>query len=329
MIPCAVDMSSGRDVFVLHLGALGDVLLDLPYLRALRAEARRAGGRLVVGASRPVGDLLVAARVAAHAIDATRPEAAGHFHPRAAATVGPSVAERIRSCRGGAVLFLDRAEEVEASIRALGVDRVETAASVRPRLRARAGRRPYALLHVPRAEREGARLVVEALGLRAGARFLALHPGSGALRKCWPVERFRELGLAARRALGLAPVALVGPVELESRPELRDLFRASGVPVVEALSLPRLAGLLRAAAAYVGNDSGPSHLAAAVGTQTVAIFGPTDPARFGPRGLRVRVVARPPAQGGLEAIPVADVLAALAPIVKVPCVPSQESIEDR
>jgi glycosyl transferase family 9 (putative heptosyltransferase) len=116
-----------------------------------------------------------------------------------------------------------------------------------------------------------------------------IHPGSGGKAKCWPLDRFVEV---ARRLAGDVVFAL-GPAECERWPrgtvaDLEEEFSVLRMP-----SLPRLAGLLHRAPAYVGNDSGPSHLAAAVGTPTVAIFGPTDPGQFAPVGPRVSALAKP------------------------------------
>ena len=68
-----------------------------------------------------------------------------------------------------------------------------------------------------------------------------------------------------------------------------------------------LAGASAGARVFVGNDSGPTHLAAATGAPTVALFGPTDPRRFAPRGPAVTVLARPPP----AELPVDDVLKAV------------------
>ena len=111
--------------------------------------------------------------------------------------------------------------------------------------------------------------------------YVVLHPGSGGASKCWPVERF--MALAGR--LDAPVVFAVGPVERERWGEA-VFARLAAVAVVVAPALDELAGLLAGARAFVGNDSGPAHLAAAVGTPAVTLFGPTDPRHFAPRAAR-------------------------------------------
>ena len=147
-------------------------------------------------------------------------------------------------------------------------------------------------------------------GVRVGGRFAAVHPGSGGRRKQWAAERFVE---AAGR-LGRPGVWLLGPAEREDA-----ALRGAGgqmAAVGECLPLRVLAGVLARCDVYVGNDSGVSHLAAAVGAATVAVFGPTDPASWAPRGQRVAVVGGP-GRGGLEAVGVAEVLEAVGRLVPV------------
>jgi hypothetical protein len=147
---------------------------------------------------------------------------------------------------------------------------------------------PVPALHVPPELADGARTWLAArLGPDAGPA--AIHPGSGGRRKCWAPERFAAL--AAR--LG-APVLLIeGPADRDACEGVRSRLPAAGPPLAEARALPltELAALLGRCAAYVGNDSGISHLAAALGLPTVAVFGPTDAAVWAPRGPRVRVTA--------------------------------------
>ncbi len=101
--------------------------------------------------------------------------------------------------------------------------------------------------------------------------FAAVHPFSGGARKNWPLERFRALKLEM-------------PLQFTAGPgeKLPAAVRFDG--------LGQLADWLASARVYIGNDSGISHLAAAVGTPTVALFGPTRPEVWAPRGPSVRVL---------------------------------------
>lgn len=121
-----------------------------------------------------------------------------------------------------------------------------------------------------------------------GVRPVAIHPGSGGRRKCWPGRRFAELATRLD-----APVLLVeGPADTDVCRECAEALAPSVLVVrVTGKSLPGLAALLTESRGYFGNDSGVSHLAAALGVPTVAVFGPTDPAVWAPLGPEVSVVA--------------------------------------
>jgi ADP-heptose:LPS heptosyltransferase len=100
-----------------------------------------------------------------------------------------------------------------------------------------------------------------------------LHPFSGSPRKNWPLTRFEELANA---------LAAHMPVEWAARPDW-----------VRFDNLNDLGKWLAGARVYAGNDTGVTHLAAAAGVPTVALFGPTDPRVWAPRSARVRVIAAP------------------------------------
>jgi ADP-heptose:LPS heptosyltransferase len=122
---------------------------------------------------------------------------------------------------------------------------------------------------------------------RAGA---VIHPFSGSRRKNWPLDRYREL---ARRLAETMPVAwCCGP---------EDDLPEAGIRIPDLYELAcRLAG----ARVFIGNDSGIAHLAAAVGTPVVVLFGPTDPRVWAPRGDKVSIVQAPE----MAAIEAEDVL---------------------
>lgn len=141
-------------------------------------------------------------------------------------------------------------------------------------------------LIVPPSARLKARDRLAELG---GEHAVLLQPGSGGRGKCWPVESFADLASDLRSST-VKPAFMVGPVEVEtwSTSDRRLLERAA--PVLVESDLARVAAQLSVATAYVGNDSGISHLAAACGIPVVAVFGPTDPRIWGPLGERVRVL---------------------------------------
>ncbi len=138
----------------------------------------------------------------------------------------------------------------------------------------------------------------------ASAPEVVIHLGSGSPAKCWPAANFHALARALQKR-GWHTAFLCGPVERE-RPR-----STGGLPVLHPPDLRALAGLLAQAALFIGNDSGPGHIAAAVGTPTLTLFGPTDPRRWAPRGPCSRVLQAP--AGDLAAIPTATAIdAALA-----------------
>ena len=114
-----------------------------------------------------------------------------------------------------------------------------------------------------------------------GGPFALLNPGAAWPNKRWPAERFAEVAAFLRDARGLRSVVVWGPGEQELA---RSIVRASNGAAVEAppTGIADLVGLSRAASLCVSGDTGPLHIAAAVGTPAVGIFGPTDPERNGP-----------------------------------------------
>lgn len=117
--------------------------------------------------------------------------------------------------------------------------------------------------------------------------FAVLHPGSGSPRKNRPLSEFLERARRLQSERCLTPVFLTGEADAGVA---RELEQAS-TPFLHLQNLPLLnvAELLSAASQYIGNDSGITHLAAALGTPTLALFGPSDPAQWSPRGPHVHL----------------------------------------
>jgi lipopolysaccharide heptosyltransferase I len=123
--------------------------------------------------------------------------------------------------------------------------------------------------------------VRQLLGIDAGARFAAINPGAGWPNKQWPADRYGAIAAHLRARHRMPSIVTWGPREQA----LADhVVAASGgaARTAPATSIGDLVELARAAAVFVAGDTGPTQLAAAVGTPVVGLFGPTNPLRNGP-----------------------------------------------
>ena len=118
---------------------------------------------------------------------------------------------------------------------------------------------------------------------------VAVHPGSGSRQKCWPIDRYVELILWLKKEMDAQILLISGQADTEIVEELRKKVR-DNIILVDQLPLPIVAAIIKRCNFFVGNDSGITHLAAAIGTLTISIFGSTDPSKWGPRGERVKIL---------------------------------------
>jgi heptosyltransferase-3 len=148
---------------------------------------------------------------------------------------------------------------------------------------------------------------------------IAIHPGSGSNRKNWPLQNWIELfsnncRLSAARdepdRMGkqLSLVVVSGEADKAQTTQLEHAWKNRDVRFAKNLPLPHLAAVLEHTI-FIGHDSGISHLAAAAGAKCVLLFGPTDPNVWAPRNENVRVVAAP--SGRLDDLEIARVQLAL------------------
>jgi len=283
----------GRVLVIRGAGALGDVVLSLPVFDALRSEYPNAhleiaGTPSMLDIARPVADAVAPLPEGFWAVfsdDAEVPESlaaylgsfdlvvffASRNHSsvarlralcREVVAIEPLPSEGVHACDW----FLSALEP--RGIRGSAVPRV----------------RPNA-----EADEEAARLWSE-YGLDGFPCVVGYAPGSGSPKKNWPEEMFLETVRLLAEETPSGVLEILGPAESGEGPPETEARRAGGM-VARNLPLPVLAGLLRRCSVYLGNDSGVTHLAAAAGTPTAALFGPTDPSVWGPRGERVAIVA--------------------------------------
>jgi len=156
---------------------------------------------------------------------------------------------------------------------------------------------------VPRATIPRAKLGVamsgDAARMSACATLAALHPFASEPAKTWPAERFVELANYLR-ANGLEPVFVAGPND--------DVSAFQSFRVLRGAPLAEVKSLIAGAQIFIGNDSGPAHIAAAFGVPVVALFGASNPGTWAPWRTEARVLTSP---YGINAIETAEAIAAL------------------
>jgi ADP-heptose:LPS heptosyltransferase len=132
---------------------------------------------------------------------------------------------------------------------------------------------------------------------RGGGEDFVIHPGSGSPAKCWPVENFVQLAERLRKS-GRRVRFLLGEVEREKWPlrQIEELTASQPQSYVQLLDELSTAGV------FVGNDSGPGHLAGIIGVPTVSIFTSTTAQRWKPLGPKVNVVAENSVDAVFEAV---------------------------
>ncbi|HLK11261.1 MAG TPA: glycosyltransferase family 9 protein [Candidatus Binatia bacterium] len=289
---------------VVFPGALGDFLLALPALRALRTRHPTARLTLVVAAHVAGLARLALAADAIASLDAA--EAAWLFGG-ATAPAWLDARPVVYSWLGGGdaavrARLASRAAAVHCFAVERGPGRLHAAVACARAVGVAADVRALA---AQAAVVPPASAAADALAPGSGRPLLAIHPGAGARAKRWDAAGFVQVAQWWRRRGGLL-VEVAGPAEAGDPPLL-------GAPAARELPLADLAALLARCALYLGNDSGVSHLAAAVGTPSVVLFGPTERRRWRPLGTHVAALqARGAGPDGitLAALPATRVIAA-------------------
>jgi lipopolysaccharide heptosyltransferase II len=149
---------------------------------------------------------------------------------------------------------------------------------------------PSIAIEATARERADARRLLREEGI-SNVPFLVLNPGAAyGSAKRWPEDRFAGVADALASELDLA-VALIGsPSEVPIAQQIRDRMQAAAAVLTGKTSLETLIGVLAESSLMITNDSGPMHIAAALGVPTVAVFGSTDDKVTGPCGPQTRIV---------------------------------------
>jgi len=159
-------------------------------------------------------------------------------------------------------------------------------------------------------------------GLKPRDRLVVLNPGAGRPDKRWPVERFRALARRLVDDAGASVLVIWGPNELGQARAIADADPGSRARAILAppTNLDELLSVLRRASVVVAGDTGPLHLAAALGTRCVGLYGPTSIERNGPYGRGHRTLASP--DRTMDSLAVEPVLRAVGEILDGPAADS-------
>jgi ADP-heptose:LPS heptosyltransferase len=306
-----------RNILIIDFGQLGDVVMSLPALRAIRERFTEA--RLTVIVGRPGEEIIEMSGYADETIEVDRVGLRDGFKPLSVLRIFQVVKEvrrrkfdfvidlhsfsetnllgffsgagkRLFSRRPGRSLdflanfiprppvdnndpgqhLIDRYLDVIVPLGIKDPERV-------PRLMTRAedGRAIDAMLRKAKAE--------------TGAPLVGLFPGAGHPGRCWPLEQFAQLADFLIRNDGVRPIIFLGPEERQMVQRMRALFPPSCV-ILDKLTIPQLAAAQARLAVFVSNDTGPVHIAAAVGTPIVVLIDLPRPHAYVPRGTSQRLM---------------------------------------
>lgn len=172
---------------------------------------------------------------------------------------------------GAALLYSQRIRPVGRHVAELNYSLAEAAGAVRPAA-------PEYPLRVPGGGAASIRARLAELGIE---KYIVVGPAGSWGAKCWPAERYGEFCREFEKRNNLQVVVIHGPGEESIAQEVCRAAEPAR-PVLLATTLEELMGLLAHARCVVAADSGPLHLASALGTPVVGLYGPTDPARNGP-----------------------------------------------
>ena len=126
--------------------------------------------------------------------------------------------------------------------------------------------------------------------VRGQTKLVLIHPGSGGRKKLWPIAGWLDVIMKISTSNNIKIFLIEGPADSQVVLQLCSKTGSASLLPLNNWRLGKLAALMKHSSLYLGNDSGITHLAAACNTPTIALFGPTDPRIWGPRGSKVKVV---------------------------------------
>ena len=296
-------MEQVNGILIIHQGALGDFILSLPALRTFRHHYPNAA--IEIWGYPEILRLVEGSIYADRIYSIERERIAPLFTPDT--PIPARLIERFRSfdliCIFGGeqqTSFVHNLQKIGAK-KVYRIDPFPPSGAPTHVIDHQASQLVTAGLHGPlstpalfpsQEAHQRAASLLEEREIDGTALLVALHPGSGSSAKVWSPRNCAEL---SRYLLNNDRVHLIvpfGPADEEHAEDYSNRISSDRILPATNLPLTELAALLKRCMLYVGNDSGVTHMAAAVGTPVIALFGPTDPRVWGPRGKGVHTLYR-------------------------------------
>jgi heptosyltransferase-1 len=306
-----------RNILVIDFGQLGDVVLSLPALRAIRKRFPRA--RITVAVGKPGAEIVTLSGCADATLIVDRVGLRDGFKPLSVLRVFKIVKE-VREKKFDFVIDLHSLSETNLLGFLSGAQKrlysrrpgrsLDYLANFQPQPPVESDHRKRHLidryldvlrpLEIENAERlptlktraaDGAALerILTKARADAGAPLVGLFPGAGHPSRRWPLEQFASLADFLIRNDQVKILVFLGPEERAFVKEVRQQFPAA-VVILDQLTIPELAAAQARLAAFVSNDTGPMHIASAVGTPVVLLLDKRAPESYLPLGDRHRVI---------------------------------------
>ncbi len=291
-----------RTVLIIHPGALGDVLLAVPAIQQLKA--RFPNNRLVLCAKESVARLLRECGEVHDGIFLDRRDIAQLFaDPR---EISGHLKDWLTRCDCVVGWMQDESGMLARGFQQWGIREIRIESPFSSRLLSTHQQDRFletiedgsiasplhSRLNLPQSQLDDGLACLQQHGLQTDLPLILIHVGSGGRHKCVmpalltsTINRIQSEGVSVALLEGPADHELVGCVcgPLPERPA-----------IIRGLDLPSVAGLIGNSDVFIGHDSGITHLSALARTRTVALFGPTDPDRWAPRGSHVTVLRGEP-----------------------------------
>ena len=292
-----------RSIVILHPGGLGDLLLAVPAIRSLRNAF--PGRQVLLCGPADAAEFLSDCGLVDRWLSAQTTACTALFS--GAAPDDPWLGDWLRRCDVAVAWTRDDTGALAAALRNCGVTTAVVQSPFDSTLESahqsdrfaeivggQAGQVPVATLSTPEAFRAEAEVCLAPYGLPRERSLAIIHPGSGSPHKCVKPEIIASV-IEGLRTHGLEPLLLEGPADYGMVEGLLGQLPRRPI-LLRDLPLRVLAGLISKVELFVGHDSGVTHLSALMGTPTVAIFGPTHPERWAPRGSAVTVLQGKPCE---------------------------------